>query len=126
MFVLAAGPSVSGPTNLLYAKHLPRYLRKYTKSFDMVLLDTPPMMTIPDARLIGKMANAILLVVRAKKTTRDSAVAARMRLKEDGIKVLGTILNDWNPKHSPGGYYGYYDSYSSYYSRNYGHESNQN
>ena len=111
LFVLTAGPTVSGPTNLLYAKHLPTYLRKYTESFDMILLDTPPMMTIPDARLIGKMASAILLVVRAKKTTRDAAVASRMRLKEDGIKMLGTILNDWNPKHSRGGYYGYYEGY---------------
>src|SRR6267143_905646 len=114
LFVLTSGPSVSGPTNLLYAKHLPGYLQTYTESFDMVLLDTPPMMTIPDARLIGKMANAILLVVRAKKTTRDAAVAARVRLKEDGIKILGTILNDWNPKNSRGGYYGYYEGYYHY------------
>jgi capsular exopolysaccharide synthesis family protein len=117
LFVLTAGPTVSGPTNLLYAKHLPTYLRKYTESFDMILLDTPPMMTIPDARLIGKMASAILLVVRAKKTTRDAAVAARMRLKEDGIKILGTILNDWNPKHSRGGYYGYYEGYYHHYKK---------
>jgi succinoglycan biosynthesis transport protein ExoP len=113
--VLTSGPSASGPTNLLYAKHFPGCLRKYAESFDMVLLDTPPMMTIPDARLIGKMASAVLLVVRAKKTTRDAALTARMRLKEDGIKILGTILNDWNPKHSRGGYYGYYDSYHRYY-----------
>ena len=117
LFVLTAGPGVSGPSNLLYAKHLPSYLRKYTESFDMILLDTPPMMMIPDARLIGKMASAILLVVRAKKTSRDSAVAAHMRLKEDGIKVLGTILNDWNPKHSRGGSYGYYDSYYRSYKK---------
>jgi Mrp family chromosome partitioning ATPase len=72
------------------------------------------------------MASAILLVVRAKKTTRDAAVAARMRLKEDGIKILGTILNDWNPKHSRGGYYGYYDSYSRYYTKYYDHQGIRN
>ena len=101
LFVLTAGPSVSGPTNLLYAKHLPGYLRKYTESFDMILLDTPPMMTIPDARLIGRMASAILLVVRAKKTTRDAAVAARMRLKEDGSRGRFQLCS-WaglTPKH---------------------------
>ena len=115
LFVLTSGPSVTGPTNLLYAKHFPACLRKFTESFDMVLLDSPPMLTIPDARLLGKMASAVLLVVRAQKTTRDAAVAASTRLKEDGIKILGTILNDWNPKHSRTGYYGYYEGYYQYY-----------
>jgi capsular exopolysaccharide synthesis family protein len=117
LFVLTSGPSVTGPTNLLYAKHFPACLRKFTESFDMVLLDSPPMLTIPDARLLGKMASAVLLVVRAQKTTRDAAVAASSRLKEDGIKILGTILNDWNPKHSRTGYYGYYEGYYQYYNK---------
>jgi polysaccharide biosynthesis transport protein len=55
------------------------------------------------------------MVVRAGHTTRDAAVAARQRFDEDGTKVLGTILNDWNPKNSPDGYYGYYKSYTSSY-----------
>ena len=84
----------------------------------MILFDTPPMLTIPDARLLGRMASAVVLVVRAESTTRDAAVAARIRLEEDGIEILGTIMNDWNPKHSRGGYYGYYDGhYQSYMKR---------
>ncbi len=111
LFVLTSGPSVPGPTNLLYAKHFPGCLQKWAESFDMILLDTPPMLMIPDARLLGKMAQSVVLVVRAESTTRDAAVAACIRLKEDGIDILGTIMNDWNPKHSRGGYYGYYDGY---------------
>jgi polysaccharide biosynthesis transport protein len=117
LFVLPAGPNVSGPTNLLYAKHFPATLQEYQESFDMILMDTPPMLTIPDARLIGKLASAVLLVVRAGSTTRDSALAARLRLKDDGIEVLGTIMNDWNPKQSRRGYYGYYDGYYRYYKK---------
>jgi hypothetical protein len=41
-------------------------------------------------------------------------MAARQRFSEDGTQMLGTILNDWNPKRSPNGYYGYHDGY--YYS----------
>lgn len=115
LFVLPAGPSTSGTTNLLYSKHLPQMLCEFQQSFDMVLIDTPPMLAITDARLIGKLASAVLLVVRAGGTTRDAALAARTRLKEDGIPVIGSIMNDWNPKHSRNGYYGYYDGYSSYY-----------
>jgi len=120
LFVLTSGPLVAGPTNLLYAKHFPGHLQKYAESFDMVLLDSPPMLTIPDARLLGRMASAVVLVVRAESTTRDAAVAARTRLEEDGIQILGTILNDWNPRHSRGGYYGYYDGHYRTYIKHHG------
>jgi len=55
------------------------------------------------------------LLVPYAGTTRDALVAATQRLSEDRIRVLGTILNDWNPKRSPKGYYGYYRG--SYYYR---------
>ena len=78
-------------------------------------LDTPPMMQIPDARMFGRMVDGVILVVRAGQTTRDAAVAARMRLIEDGVHLIGTVMNDWDPKDSPGGYYGYYGKYSHYH-----------
>jgi Mrp family chromosome partitioning ATPase len=77
----------------------------------MVLIDTPPMLQIADARLIGRHADAVVLVARAEKTTRDAIIAAYQRLAEDRIRVLGTVLNDWNPRRSPAGYYGYYRTY---------------
>lgn len=90
----------------------------------MIFIDTPPMLQIPDARVIGRLTDGVILVVRANRTTRDAAMAARGRLREDGTHVLGTVLNDWNPKQSAGGYYGYYDghygkSYKRYYGQNY-------
>jgi polysaccharide biosynthesis transport protein len=47
--------------------------------------------------VLGRLADAVVLVVRAGETNRDQAMAARRRLAEDGIPLLGTILNDWNP-----------------------------
>jgi Mrp family chromosome partitioning ATPase len=80
----------------------------------MVVIDTPPMLQIPDARLFGKLVDGVVLVVRANSTTRDAALAARMRLREDGVTLIGTVMNDWDPQDSPGGYYGSYGKYSSY------------
>lgn len=118
--LMTSGPCVAGATNLLYSQWLADALERFAKDYDVVFVDTPPMLQIPDARVIGKLASGVILVVRAGHTTRDAAVAARSRLREDGIKILGTIMNDWNPKRSPGGYYGYYDGYSKYY-RKYGY-----
>ena len=55
---------------------------------------------------------------------RTWVMAANQKFAEDGTRVLGTILNDWNPKNSPGGYYGYYNGYyNSYYKHGYSAES---
>ena len=58
------------------------------------------MANISDARVLGKLADGVLLVFRAGKTTIDLATAAQRCFMEDGTHVLGTILNDWNPSQS--------------------------
>jgi capsular exopolysaccharide synthesis family protein len=118
LYIMTSGSSTSAATSLLYSTKVPELLVELQKEFQTVLLDTPPMLQIPDARVLGRMADAVILVVRAGQTTRDAAIAAGRRFSEDGTPVLGTILNDWNPKHSVNGYYGYsnsyYKSYKSY------------
>ena len=54
----------------------------------------------------------LILIARANQTTREAAIAVNHRFKEDRTRVLGTILNDWNPKNSRNGYYGYYKGHS--------------
>ena len=109
--VLTSGRCQVAATNLLYSRHLPQLLERFAAEFDMILIDAPPMLQIPDARVLGRMADAVILVIRANKTTRDAAQAARQRLAEDGTPLLGTILNDWDPKSDHGGYYGKYQKY---------------
>ena len=82
--------------------------------YDMVLIDTPPMLQMNDARVIARLSDGVVIVARAGETTRDALVAATQRFSEDHIRVLGTVLNDWDPKHSVNRYYGYYKN--SYYS----------
>ena len=96
---------------MLFSKQMPGLLKDLGKQFDSILIDTPPMLQMPDARVLGRLADAVLLVIRAGHTTRDAAMAARQRFDEDGTPVLGTILNDWNPKTSGVGYYKYYRYY---------------
>jgi capsular exopolysaccharide synthesis family protein len=114
LFLLTGGAGTSTAINLMYRTEITELLKRYREEFDTVLIDTPPMMQIPDARVLGRMADGVILVLRAGRTTRDAAVAARQRLAEDGTRVLGTILNDWNRK-SSAGYYGYYhNGYHNY------------
>jgi Mrp family chromosome partitioning ATPase len=83
------------------------------EKFDTVIIDTPPMVNIADARVIARFGDGVVLVVRSNQTTRDAALLAKSRFSEDGTPILGTILNFWNPKTPGYGYYRYY--YAGYY-----------
>lgn len=103
------------PANLLHSEQFPRILAEARQRYDVVLIDTHPMLHLPDARAIGHVVDGVVFVVRSGKTTRDTLLSARDRFAQDDIRVLGSILNDWNPKVT--GYYGYenYKDYRSYY-----------
>ena len=113
LFVLPSGSPTHSIPNLLHSVRTPELISCAKEEFDTVLIDTPPMMQISDARVLGQMSDAVILILRAGQTTRDTAKAASERFLEDGTRVLGTVLNSWNPKANG---YGYYDNdYYEYY-----------
>lgn len=97
--VITSGPLPSNPSALLYSQRAKDLLDVLRKQYDAILIDTPPMQTITDARLFGAMADAVVLVVRASSTSRDAAIAAKQRFVDDGTCVLGAILNCWDPRY---------------------------
>jgi Mrp family chromosome partitioning ATPase len=91
-------------------------LRTARGEFDYVLIDTPPMLQLADARIISQHCDTVIMVVRAGKTTRDAGRAARQKFAQDGTPVLGVILNDWVPGLNGYGYDSkYYERYAKYY-----------
>lgn len=114
--LLPSGPAVSNASNLLYSPRLAELIRAARGEFDYVLIDTPPMLQLADARIISQHCDTVILVVRAGKTTRDAGRAARQKFSQDGTPVLGVILNDWVPGLNGYGYdKKYYDRYAKYY-----------
>ncbi len=114
LYVLPSRSGTLSIANLLHSPRMTEMLGRLRHDFDNIIIDSPPMPQISDARVLGRLADGVILVIRAGHTTRDTALAAAQRLAEDGTPLLGTILNDWNPKISTG--YGYYDtSYYHYY-----------
>jgi MinD-like ATPase involved in chromosome partitioning or flagellar assembly len=65
-------------------------IARFKEEYDTILIDTPPTLQMPDARVIGRLSDAVLLVLRANHTTRAAALAARQRFAEDQIRVPGT------------------------------------
>ena len=85
----------------------------FRTKFDSVIIDTAPLLHLPDARILGRLGDGVILVLRAAKVRRESAAAVEQRLHQDGIPVLGTVLNDWNPKKNG---YGVYPDDKKHYS----------
>jgi Mrp family chromosome partitioning ATPase len=107
LHVLPAGPPTQAAAHLLYSPNLAAVLDRFRSDYDVIFVDTPPMLQMTDARVTARLADAVVLVARSGKTTRDALLAARDRLYEDRIEVLGTILNGWNPRRAVESYYGY-------------------
>ena len=95
---------------LLFSSKVAVLLNRFQQQYDIVLIDTPPVLAMSDARLISRNVDATILVV-AQHTPRDAVILATKHLVEGGGNLIGTILNHWDPKESghPGYYkYGYY------------------
>jgi Mrp family chromosome partitioning ATPase len=64
---------------------------------------------LSDARILAPLSDGVIIVLRAGNVKAESVLAAEARLIEDGSKVIGTVLNDWDPRSN--GYGSYPDRY---------------
>jgi capsular exopolysaccharide synthesis family protein len=108
IYLLPAGPRAAAPPALFHSDRFPALLKRFRADFDIVLIDTGPILHLAEARMMSRYADGVILVFRARQTSREAAVAAAQRLQEDGSLILGSILNDWDP--STAGYSSYYNS----------------
>ncbi len=112
LWVLPSGSGTSSALDLLHTTRLRQLLNKLAESFDVILIDTPPMLHMADARLFAGHTDGVILVVRSGVTMREDAVNAIELFARDGVHIVGTILNDFDPAKQ--GLRSYYKSYYGY------------
>ena len=110
--IVPAGEGTEDSVELLHSAHLSALLARLMQEYDVVLIDTPPMLHMADARVIAKQSDGAILIFRAGSTTREQAVGARDLIDQVGVRLVGTILNDFDP--SRVGQRNYYSSYYRY------------
>ena len=96
LFLLPSGPTAESIATLLHTSSATELVKRLREQFDVVIFDSPPMMEFCEARVLGQLSGAVVLVLRAGRTTRQDARTAAERFAEDGTTVLGTILNQWD------------------------------
>lgn len=110
--IIPCGTGSEEVVELLHAAQMKDLLERLSREFDIVLIDTPPMLHMADARIFAGHADGVILVFRARATNRDQAATARYLFEHDGVRLIGTILNDFNPSKEGRG--NYYESYYRY------------
>lgn len=106
LYVLTAGASVANPTELLGGQRTVRLLASLADQTDILLIDTPPVLPVADTLVISRIAAGALLVVD-HDTSIESARAAKDALVRNHARVLGVVLNRFEPRAGGDGVYGY-------------------
>ncbi|MDB5293995.1 MAG: Tyrosine-protein kinase ptk, partial [Phycisphaerales bacterium] len=105
LYLLPCGPVPSNPSELLASKRFSQLMRALVETFDRIVIDSPPLMTVADARILAASADATVLVLRMNQSMRKYGIMAVDSLERVGANVLGAVANDV-PTTKADNYYG--------------------
>ena len=109
--ILPAGPQPGNPSEILNSQSFNEVLEELSVRYEHVVLDSPPVMAVADARILSAMCSVTILVLRAQHSTRKAAVPARRALQSVGAVIMGVVVNDVPRARDR---YGEFGSYSGY------------
>src|SRR4029077_2843787 len=116
--LLPCGPCPANPVELLNNGFFAELLESLKGRYDKIVIDSPPVMPVADARVIAAMTDATILVLRAEHSTRRLSIAARNELWRVRAPRLGLVVNRVPTGKQDSYNYGYsstgYDSYPAY------------
>jgi len=90
--ILTAGNKHVSPTELLNSEAFEDLIKQCREDYDIILIDTPPVLSFADASIISKVVDGVLLVVAAHETKKATIIEAKKNLDKVGATVIGVIL----------------------------------
>ncbi|MGE6203800.1 CpsD/CapB family tyrosine-protein kinase [Guptibacillus hwajinpoensis] len=103
--ILTSGPIPPNPSELLASPQMEQLLKEACRHYDIVLVDTPPVLIVSDAQIMANRCHGSILVVNSGKTEMDSANQAKEALVHAKAKLLGVVLNRKNKRRDKTFYY---------------------
>jgi Mrp family chromosome partitioning ATPase len=113
LWLLDAGPLPSDPHRMLSDPATARVLKELALNFDMVLIDSPPLLAVADAIQLGQIADATVLVTSLGQTKKRQLQRALEMLETSHVPVIGLLLNAVTRQSTYGYGYSGYTGYSS-------------
>ena len=108
LYVMPSGKLPPNPAELLGSDQTKKTLAILTEGYDLIVIDTPPLLAASDAAILSTISNGVIMVLRAGTTESAAAQQSLQQLTSVGARVIGAVLNDPDtqvPKY--GAYYKY-------------------
>jgi capsular exopolysaccharide synthesis family protein len=115
LFLLPSGQFPPNPSELLGSPAMRDVLEEANAGYDMIVIDSPPVLAVTDSSVISSVVDGTIVVVRVGKTARDAVRRGVAQLRVVNGRVLGAVLNDVDFRSGV-----YYGGYGYYYQRFYG------
>jgi len=119
LWVLPCGSIPGDPAEMLESPAFREFLHLARERYDIVLLDTAPVLAVSDPCIVAPQADGVLLVLRVSRDSRPQAMYSKEALQGIGAEVVGVVINGWDAgKEFNSGeyaYYGRHDEENGYY-----------
>ncbi|MCB2293937.1 CpsD/CapB family tyrosine-protein kinase [Clostridium algoriphilum] len=109
LHVLSSGTRPPNPAELLGSEKMKNFIEELKKTYDYIILDTPPITLVTDAQILSQYTDGCLLVISAGEAERDAVIKAKGLLEKVNAKILGVVINKMDSKKK--GYYNYQYEY---------------
>lgn len=106
LFILTSGPIPPNPAEMLDSKRMRDLVDSLKDHFDMILMDSPPVMPVTDGLILSQIVDGTIVVVALGSTEREAYKKSMDALENIGANVLGTVINKASSK---AGYYVNYE-----------------
>lgn len=107
LYVIPTGKLPPNPAEMLGGQHAADKFKALTEGYDLVIVDTPPLLAASDAAILATLADGVIMVLRAGATESAAAQQAMQQLQSLGARVVGAVLND--PESEVAKYGAYYE-----------------
>ena len=114
--IITAGSSPPNPAELVGSRKMSTFLKEIRGKYDIILVDTPPIMACVDSRVLAKQADGMILIAKVESTSYKALLHAHNLGDRLNVEMLGVILNQTETRYGYGYYYAYryYNPYSYY------------
>lgn len=113
LFIIPSGPRPPNPAEALGSPECLAALDQLNEIYDLVIIDTPPVVAVTDAVVLSTAVDGVIMVIKSFKVARDLVLQAKRQLVDVEARIIGVILNDFDIQRKSYGYYYYYTYYGS-------------
>jgi len=105
LYILPSGPIPPNPAELLGSKAMEDLILKLSEKYDFILFDTPPVLAVTDAQVLGSFCDGVVLVLKSHTVDRKDLIKTKELLDKTNINLIGAIFNGVEPKEVDDYYY---------------------